>query len=157
VRHIEGTAVLDTVEVEETAVSSYVKPTLTRWKKAGESTQKPSGKNPPATSGKLVANPEVETSGKSIATSPPKDLPLTADTDDDIELGDDVSKAAKGWRLEENSDGYWRWRWQLKDDNGDSVTYVNKAGNVVYKRGCEYVPINKLDGAKEDVAKHRKV
>jgi hypothetical protein len=144
-------------EDEETAVSSYVKPKLTRWQKAGEDTQKSSGKNPPATSGKLVANPEVETSGKSILPLVKKDLPLTADTDDDIELGDDVSKAAKGWRLEENSDRYWRWRWQLKDDNGDPVTYVNKSGNVVYKRGCEYVPTNKLDEAKQDVAKHRKV
>lgn len=140
---------MEAVSGKETAVSS--KP------KAGEPSKKSSGKNPPATSGKLVANPEVETSGKSVTTSPIKNLPLTADTDDDIELGDDVSKAAKGWRLEENSDGYWRWRWQLKDDNGKPVTYVNKKGKTVYKRGCEYVPNNKLDEAKEDVAKHRKV
>lgn len=85
-----------------------------------------------------------------------QNLPLTAETDDDIELGDDVSKAAKGWRLEENSDGYWRWRWQRKDHNGKPVTYVNKSGKVVYKRGCEYVPINEVEKAKEDAAKHRK-
>jgi hypothetical protein len=103
-----------------------------------------------------VVNPEVETSGKSVLPLPQKNLPLTAETDDDIELGDDVSKAAKGWRLEENSDGYLRWRWQLKDHNGKPVTYVNNLGKVVYKRGCEYVPTNRINEAKEDAAKHRK-
>lgn len=82
---------------------------------------------------KLVA----KTSGKPEVA----DLPLTAATDDDIQLGDEVDRTAKGWRFEQNSNGYYRWRWQLKDDQGSPVTYVNKSGKVDYKRGSEYVRI----------------
>jgi hypothetical protein len=38
-------------------------------------------------------------------------------------------------RLECNSDGYYRWRWQVKDENGNPV--VSPSGT--YKRGSEYV------------------
>jgi hypothetical protein len=93
-----------------------------------------------------------QTSGKStdsgkkvVAKSSGKpevqNLPLTAVTDDDIQLGDDIDRTAKGWRFEQNSNGYYRWRWQLKDDFGNPVTYVNKSGKVDYKRGSEYVRI----------------
>lgn len=80
----------------------------------------------------------------------PKVLPLTEDTDADIELEEEISKKAKGWRLEENSNGYWRWRWQVKDDDGNPVTYVNNSGGTGYKRGSEYVPINELEEAKNE-------
>lgn len=100
--------------------------------------QKHSGKSQTASSGKLVANPEVESSGKSLS----ENLPLTDETDTDIELGDDIDAAiTQGWRLEENSNGYWRWRFQEKDDDGNPITYVNSAGGVVYKRGSHYVGI----------------
>lgn len=109
------------------------------------------------TSGKTSGKPEVETSGKLpkplVASDPQSksdNLPLTDDSDSDIELGAEVSKKAKGWRLEQNSDGYWRWRWQKKDNDGNPVTYVNKSGKTGYKRGCEYVPIKDVGKAKEE-------
>jgi hypothetical protein len=76
-----------------------------------------------------VAKPEVESSGKSV-------LPLV---DEDIEFGEDVTEISKGWRMEPNSNGYYRWRWQLKDDTGQPITYVNKSGKTGYKRGSKYV------------------
>ena len=82
-------------------------------------------------SGKSSGKPEV---GKKFATNDA--------TDEDIELGEDIDDGQKGWRLEQNSNGYWRWRWQLKDDEGDSITYVNKTGKTGYKRGSKYVKIN---------------
>lgn len=100
-----------------------------------------SGKSTKATSGKLVANPEVETSGKSDLPLVKNNLPLTAEPDDGISFDDEIEQQQVGWRLEANSNGYYRWRWQLKDDNGEPVTYVNSSGNVGYKRGSKYVSI----------------
>ena len=100
----------------------------------------------------LVANPEVETSGKSnlphASVLPLDDLPLTQDDDIRLELGGEIKKVSKGWRLEKNSNGYYRWRWQKKDANGDPVTYVNSSGNTGYKRGSKYVPTNEEEEAK---------
>lgn len=92
-------------------------------------------------SGKLVANPEVESSGKSNLPLTLEDLPLTDGDEPDIELEEEIVDEARGWRLEQNSNGYYRWRWQLKDADGNPITYVNKSGNIGYKRGSKYVPI----------------
>lgn len=96
-----------------------------------------SGKSPAPTSGK----PEVATSGKSAKHN----LPLTAADDDDIQFEDEIIETEQGWRLERNSNGYYRWRWQLKNDSGEPVTYVNKSGNTGYKRGSKYVPIEEAN------------
>lgn len=90
-------------------------------------------------SGKLVANPEVESSGKSYLPLPAENLPLTPDDDPGIELEEEIDEEAQGWRMERNSNGYYRWRWQLKDADGNPITYVNSSGNVGYKRGSKYV------------------
>jgi hypothetical protein len=84
-----------------------------------------------------VANPEVDSSGKS-------NLPLIENLIDDLdldglEIGESIDNVPKHWRLEKNSNGFYRWRWQIKDANGDPVTYVNKNGNRSYKRGSVYV------------------
>ena len=75
--------------------------------------------------------------------NPPELLPLTADIEDELEFHEEIETQQTGWRLEKNSNGYWRWRWQLKDDNGESITYVNASGNTGYKRGSKYVNIKK--------------
>lgn len=86
---------------------------------------------------KVVANPEVGSSGKS-------NLPLIEELIEELDLGEldlgeEIDEVPSGWRLEENSNGYLRWRWQVKDDNGDPVTYVNKSGKTGYRRGSKYV------------------
>ena len=133
--------------------TSYQKPRITRLKPSGKSAQKSSGKPRPATSGKVVANPEVESSGKSHLPLPPQNLPLTANDEDDLQFHQEIEDQQKGWRLEKNSNGYWRWRWQLKDDGGQSVTYVNEGGNVGYKRGSKYVKIKqaKIEAEKRGI------
>lgn len=119
--------------------------------KARETRQNTSGKRPPGTSGKSSGKPEVETSGKNNLPLPPENLPLTADTDDDIQLGKDVASGIpKGWRMEKNSNGYWRLRYQLKDDDGDPVTYITKSGRKGYKRGSQYVPISEVERVKKE-------
>lgn len=45
----------------------------------------------------------------------------------------------KGWRLEKNSNGAYRLRWQMKDASGKPITYTTRSGRVGYKRGSEYV------------------
>ncbi len=65
------------------------------------------------------------------------DLPLL-DEEIDLAVGVQVDVQA-GWRLERNSDGFYRWRWQLKDDFGRPLTYVTSSGKRGYRRGCKYV------------------
>lgn len=111
-----------------------------------------SGKTAPATSGKSSGKPEVESSGKFVLPLPSFNLPLTPEDDDEIELGEDVAVTIpKGWRLEKNTNGYWRLRYQLKDNNGNPITYVNKSGRTGYSRGSQYVPIAKLEVVKREV------
>ncbi|MEZ4594554.1 MAG: hypothetical protein R3D55_25930 [Chloroflexota bacterium] len=66
-------------------------------------------------------------------------MPLTPDDDFEVEFEDEDIEQESGWRLEENSNGYYRWRWQLKHPDGSPVTYVNNSGNIWYKRGSKYV------------------
>lgn len=129
---------MEAVDGEGTAVSSYVKPKLTRLVPSGNGVKKSSGKAPPPISGKSSGKPEVESSGKTDLPLPPKFLPLTPDDDLDVEFDEDIEQES-GWRLEENSNGYYRWRWQLKNPDGSPVTYVNESGNIGYKRGSKYV------------------
>lgn len=44
-------------------------------------------------------------------------------------------------RLEIGVNGYRRWRWQLKDENGDPIIFFDANGNKRYKRGSKYVPV----------------
>ncbi len=93
-----------------------------------------------------MANPEVV-----------RDLPCMANSSDDDDLLDDVAggkstgvtEIGKGWRLETNADGRMRWRWQVKDDAGNPITYVKPDGETGYKRGSKYVGITQRDKAKE--------
>ena len=75
---------------------------------------------------KVVAKPEVE-----------PHLPLLED--DEFEDEQAITTIAKGWRLELNSNNYYRWRWQLKDSSGKTITYVASSGKTGYKRGSKYV------------------
>jgi hypothetical protein len=56
-----------------------------------------------------------------------------------IEDEQDIS-GLSGWRIEQGTKGRLRWRWQLKDENGESITYVTSKGNTGYKRGSKYIP-----------------
>jgi hypothetical protein len=77
---------------------------------------------------------------------------------DDIDRGKSshITKIGKGWRLETNSDGRLRWRWQVKDDDDAPVTYVNDSGKTVYVRGSYYVGITQAGWAREQDKKRRK-
>lgn len=91
------------------------------------------------TSGKSSGKPEVESSGKN-------NLPLTnewiEELDlDDLEFNDEIDEVPASWRLEKNSNGFYRWRWQKKSPDGSPDTYVNSKGNLSYRRGSKYVPI----------------
>jgi len=125
---------LERVEDVGTAVPPYAKPKLTRLVPGGKPQQNGSGKS----SGKSSGKPEVESSGKNNLPLPPKILPLTPDSDFKVEFEDDIEQES-GWRLEQNSNGYYRWRWQLKQPDGSPVTYQNPSGNIGYKRGSKYV------------------
>lgn len=63
---------------------------------------------------------------------------------DDIEIDSPVSKGLAGWRLERNSNGYFRFRWQIKDANGQPDIYKTEAGGVGYRRGSKYLSIFKV-------------
>jgi len=67
-----------------------------------------------------------------------------------------INEIGKGWRLEENSDGRLRWRWQVKDTHGNTVTYVNDSGKTVYARGSRYVGITQRTAAKAHDKKRTK-
>lgn len=59
---------------------------------------------------------------------------------DEYEVSDDVH-AQSGWRMEKNTNGYYRWRWTIKDAQGNSVKYITDKGKTAYKRGSQYVRI----------------
>ena len=102
---------------------------------------------PIQTVAKTVANPEVETQ---FATG--GKLTDSDDLLDDFFGGKNakVSKVSRGWRLERNTDGRLRWRWQVKDGRGQTITYVTDSGKTGYTRGSEYVGITQRDEAEED-------
>ena len=81
-------------------------------------------------SGKLVANTPV----KVVANEDEEDLGVVVVEEDDDEVG-----VLQGWRLEKNSNGFWRWRYQRTDAGGNPLTYVNKSGNTGYRRGSKYI------------------
>ena len=70
------------------------------------------------------------------------DLPPIEDSNEELDLlvanGDEVGNLT-GWRLEWRSDGYARFRWQLKDAMGNPITYMTENGKTGYKRGSKYV------------------
>jgi hypothetical protein len=99
----------------------------------------------------IVANPEVAmefaTGGKNKSVD---------DLVDDFFGGKSsrITKIGKGWRLEKNSDGRLRWRWQVKDSAGNTVTYIKTDGSLGYARGSSYVGITQVASAKgEDRAR----
>lgn len=59
-----------------------------------------------------------------------------------IEDGETVQAAPSGWRIERNSNGRYRWRWQRKSPSGQPITYKTKTGKTAYARGSQYVPKN---------------
>lgn len=74
---------------------------------------------------KVVANSRVE--------------PLATIDDFFTEETKVVEDLTSGWRLEKNNNGYYRWRWQMKESSGKSITYLTKSGKTGYKRGSKYV------------------
>ncbi len=86
-----------------------------------------------------MANPEVRISGKTFATNPTEFLPLTPDDDLDVQFEDENIEQETGWRLEQNTNSYYRWRWQLKEADGRPSTYTTSSGKIGYKRGSKYV------------------
>jgi hypothetical protein len=102
---------------------------------------------------KNVANPEVAaqfaTGGKNEKNT---------DFLDDLYRGKStgIGQIGKGWRLEENSDGRLRWRWQVKDGRGNPVTYVTESGKTGYARGSQYVGITQRDEARAHDKKRAK-
>ena len=102
---------------------------------------------------KTVANPEVASKFATRGKSTDED-----DFLDDIDRGKsaEVDEISKGWRLETNSDGRLRWRWQVKDGAGNSATYAKPDGNLGYTRGSRYVGITQRAEAEEDDRKRVK-
>jgi hypothetical protein len=77
-------------------------------------------------------------------------LPLVANLIDElprfeIEDEQEITAVATGWRLERNSNGYYRWRWQMKDALGNAITYVATSGKRSYRRGSQYVSIKEAE------------
>lgn len=77
-------------------------------------------------------------------------LPLVASLIDElpqfeIEDEQEITAVATGWRLERNSNGYYRWRWQMKDAAGNAITYVATSGKTAYRRGSQYVSIKEAE------------
>lgn len=63
---------------------------------------------------------------------------------DEIEVESQVVRGLSGWRLERNSNGYFRFRWQIKDAQGIPDTYKTETGNVGYRRGSKYLSISQV-------------
>lgn len=61
--------------------------------------------------------------------------------DDEVEVRSQVVEALSGWRLERNSNGYFRFRWQIKDAHGSPDIYKTETGRVGYRRGSKYLSI----------------
>ena len=83
--------------------------------------------------------PPIATSG--FATNFDDDLPPIEESDDELEslVANDNVDELSGWRLEWRTDGYTRFRWQVKDAMGKPITYQTEGGKVGYKRGSKYV------------------
>lgn len=80
----------------------------------------------------LVANPEVAVvANDDFATTEPED---------DFEIEDEIDGRIDRWRIEKNSNGAFRYRWQLKDDVGNPITYETASGGIGYRRGSKYLP-----------------
>lgn len=113
--------------------------------KAAEKEEPPgSGKSAPP----LVANPEVEV----VAN----DDFATTESHDDFEAETEVVDALKGWRIEQNSNGRYRYRWSLKNADGSPQTYITSTGRVGYRRGSKYLTDNQALGALKKNGKKRK-
>ena len=104
--------------------------------------------------GNMGNNTRGQTVGKfsptAVSTSPSPDQLATeffGDLDTVVNRGQMVVGWVKGWRLERKSNGYWRWRWSMKDDHGQPITYTTARGRVGYKRGSKYV--GKISGKRK--------
>ena len=82
----------------------------------------------------------VATSGKWSIAAAVDELPQF-----DFEDEREITQVAAGWRLERNSNGYYRWRWQMKDATGQPLTYVATSGKSSYRRGSQYVSIREAE------------
>lgn len=95
---------------------------------SGKSAPAISGKSPVALVAKVVANPEVESG---FATN---------EQDEDFEADGEASGKLSGWRIERNTNGFYRYRWQVKDRSGNADTYITSTGGTGYRRGSKYLP-----------------
>lgn len=94
----------------------------------------------------------VATSGKWSIADAVDELPQF-----DFEDEREITEVAAGWRLERNSNGYYRWRWQMKDATGNPITYVATSGKSSYRRGSQYVSIREAEAIENDHADGKQV
>lgn len=64
----------------------------------------------------------------------------TTEPNEDFEIDSDVTGALTGWRIEKNTNGFYRYRWQVKDNMGNPDTYITSSGKTGYRRGSKYLP-----------------
>ena len=64
----------------------------------------------------------------------------TTETDEDFEIDSDVTGALTGWRIERNNNGFYRYRWQIKDGRGNPDVYITSSCKTGYRRGSKYLP-----------------
>ena len=91
--------------------------------------------------GVVVATNEIATTAyEQVATNPI------------FTVGNEITGRLSQWRIERNSNNYYRWRWQKKTASGKPVTYQTGSGKTGYRRGSKYLPrvqaIGALDGNK---------
>lgn len=103
---------------------------------SGKSSGKPAESISGKSQEKVVANPEVEV----VADHKFATTEIESDFDDDFEFESEAAGILKGWRIEKNSNGYYRYRWQLKNEDGEAVTHIMSSGKTGYKRGSKYLP-----------------
>lgn len=94
----------------------------------------------------------VATSGKWSIANAVDELPQF-----DLEDEQEITQVATGWRLERNSNGYYRWRWQMKDAAGNPITFVATSGKLSYRRGSQYISIRDAEEIENDHANRQQV
>lgn len=78
------------------------------------------------------------------------------DFGEDFQIETEKTDSLKGWRIERNSNGFYRYRWSLKDSGGSPITYIMSNGGVGYSRGSKYLPrLNALEGIRKNGKKRK--
>ncbi len=80
----------------------------------------------------------------------------TTEQDEDFEADEQAGGKLTGWRIEKNTNGFYRYRWQIKDETGQASTYITSSGNIGYRRGSKYLPKGKALQELHDGKKKRR-